>query len=463
MLVRIIGFLILFFITRKILEYAGFTEDKKEEIKKIKESKKDNEKNDNKPNKEKFINRELKDRGVGTFGSLQFTYDKEKRKDKELYDMSNLKPEEIKGNIDGNKEERENVFNQIKELEEGNKTADEDNYFNRLKDHLKNIDTYIGKMERIYSKVLLEKKDERITNGKLKYKPIKKKNKLTVEEQELLYNYPSGNLLSVSDDRNILETRIQSFDTDVKIVNKKRIIHELDNKVFNDEIKKSINSNKKTYVLNNLNYKYIDEDDVGGGGGDDGDGDGGDDGNETSQEQGLFRRIEYENLSKGNIDYFNNIEKYVVNILNKNKKLKITGGYEIIKTTDFKVVQKKINYILYNKNNKSEYIYDCEIVVYRESKNHGKHIGFKVLVNNDNIYLIDGKVIGIVSEDRISLLKASNEYVNNLVYYKYKNKYVITYNPRESEIAEMPESERIFLLRDRNNKLRLDRGNASED
>ena len=60
MLVRIIGFLILFFVTRKILEYTGFTEDKKEEIKKIKESKKDNEESDNEQNKEKFINRELK-------------------------------------------------------------------------------------------------------------------------------------------------------------------------------------------------------------------------------------------------------------------------------------------------------------------------------------------------------------------------------------------------------------------
>ena len=91
-----------------------------EEIKKIKESKKDNEESDNEQNKEKFINRELKDRGVGTFGSLQFTYDKEKRKDKELYDMSNLKAEEIKENIDENKTERKNVFNQIKELEEMN-------------------------------------------------------------------------------------------------------------------------------------------------------------------------------------------------------------------------------------------------------------------------------------------------------------------------------------------------------
>ena len=56
------------------------------------------------------------------------------------------------------------------------------------------------------------------------------------------------------------------------------------------------------------------------------------------------------------------------------------------------------------------------------------------------------------------LLKASNEYVNNLVYYKYKNKYVITYNPRESEIAEMSINDRIFLMRDRKNKLRQDRG-----
>jgi len=60
------------------------------------------------------------------------------------------------------------------------------------------------------------------------------------------------------------------------------------------------------------------------------------------------------------------------------------------------------------------------------------------------------------------LLKSSNEYVNNLVYFKYKNKYVITYNPRESEIADMSESERIFLMRDRINKLKQDRGGSME-
>jgi hypothetical protein len=259
-------------------------------------------------------------------------------------------------------------------------------------------------------------------------------------------------VLNISDDRNILETRIQSFNTDIKIVNKKKIIYEIDNKIFNEELNKSINNNKKKYFLQYLNYEYIDDEND----------EDEDNSKKNIEEKGIFRKIEYNDVSKKHIKYFENIEKYILKLLNDNKKLKLTGGYDIIKTTDFIVVQKKINYILYNKNNKQEQIYDCEIVVYRESKNHGKHIGFKVLINNDNIFLIDSKIIGIVSEDRIMLLKSSNEYVNNLVYFKYKNKYVITYNPRESEIADMSESERIFLMRDRINKLKQDRGGSME-
>tara|TARA_B110000259_G_scaffold183496_1_gene228866 strand:+ start:2535 stop:3926 length:1392 start_codon:yes stop_codon:yes gene_type:complete len=459
MLLKIIGIIIFFFVIGKILNYAGFTEDKKNEIRDAKEKKKKT----NVLSKEKFINRELKDRGVGTFGSLQFTYDKEKRKDENLYDMSNLDKEEIKTIIDNNKKEKKNILNEIKNLKNTNKKNDDEGYFIRLEEHLKNLDDYIFKMEKIYSKLLLKDEGDEGNEGdegdegdeKLRFKPIQRKDKLSIEEQELLYSYPSSNLLSISDDRNILETRIQSFNTDVKIVNEKKIIHELDNKVFDKEIKKSIDQNKQKYVSYNLNYEYIDDEDnvV--------DIDSKNSSKDVAkevEEQGFFRKIEYNNVSKKNIEYFDNIEKYILDILNKNKKLKITGGYQIIKTTNFIVVQKKINYILYNKKNKKEYIYDCEVVVYRESKNHGKHIRFKVLVNHNKIYLLDVKVIGIVSEDRIMLLKASNEYVNNLVYYKYKNKYVITYNPRESEIAEMSINDRIFLMRDRKNKLRQDRG-----
>ena len=432
MIVKFIGIFILALAIQRILKEVGFSEDKIESRKKSKKL------------KEKFINSELKDRGVGTFGSLQFTYDKEKRKEKNLYDISHLKPEEIKKLIEINKGERENIFNEYKALRnKKNRTDYEEKEYTNLGNHLKNLDTYIGKIERIHAKVLVDKETNKdYKESKLKYKPINPDEKLTTAQEEKIYKFPSGNLLDISEDRNILETRIQSFDTDIKIVNKKRIIHELDNKVFNDELKNMIKKPEKDYVYRILNYRTIDDDDD----------------ESNIEEQGLLRKIDYQNLTKRNINFFTKIEEYIINILNNNKKLKITGGYDVIKTTDFIVVQRKINYILYNKNNSNEYVYDCEIVVFRESKNHGKHIGFKVLVNNDKISLIDGKVLGIISEDKIMLLRASNEYINNLVYYKYNNKYIMTYNPREVEIAEMPDSEKIFIMRDRMNKLRKDRG-----
>jgi hypothetical protein len=431
MIVKFIGIFILVLAIQRILKKVGFTEDKIESKKNPKKI------------KEKFINRELKDRGVGTFGSLQFTYDKEKRKEKNLYDISHLKPEKIKELIETNKGERDNIFKEYKGLrDKKNRTDYEENEYTNLGNHLKNLDTYIGKIERIHARVLVEKNSKDYKESKLKYKPINPDEKLTTEQEEKIYKFPSGDLLDISEDRNILETRIQSFNTDIKIVNKKRIIHELDNKVFNDELNNMIKKPEKDYVNRILNYKIIDDED-----------------NDSNiEEQGLFRKINYQNLTKKNINFFTKIEEYITNILNNNEKLKITGGYDVIKTTDFIVVQRKINYILYNKNNSNEYVYDCEIVVFRESKNHGKHIGFKVLVNNDKISLIDSKVLGIISEDKIMLLKASNEYINNLVYYKYKNKYIMTYNPREVEIAEMPDSEKIFIMRDRMNKLRKDRG-----
>lgn len=91
-------------------------------------------------------------------------------------------------------------------------------------------------------------------------------------------------------------------------------------------------------------------------------------------------------------------------------------------------------------------------------KNHGKHIGFKALYKNNNIYILDLYIKGIVTEDKIYMFIGSNEFENNLVYYEYKNKYVIKDNPREKEIVNMSFRDKIFLMRDRKNALRLDRG-----
>ena len=145
MLLRIICTLILFFFIQRMLKFAGFTEDKKIYLQKLKDGNKDEDNN-----KESFINKEIKDRGVGTFGSLQFTYDKEKRKEKSLYDISNLKPIEIKNTVDQNKEERVKIFNEYKRVKDVNSSDYDETQSKNLKVHLDSLDTYIDKMSRIY-------------------------------------------------------------------------------------------------------------------------------------------------------------------------------------------------------------------------------------------------------------------------------------------------------------------------
>lgn len=300
-----------------------------------------------------------------------------------------------------------------------------------------------------------EKKDYGVgTFGALNYtydNTINRKNKiLSLEDQEKIFKYPKGNLVPISENRNILENRIQSFNTDIKIVNKQKIIYELDNQEFNNEFIKMINKEKKEYVENNLDYNKIDEEEM-----EDDDGI-----NEEMNEErkGLYRKLEKEYVSEKNMKEYKRIEKKILNDINGNGKLKIKGGYNIVNLSKFIVVQNKINYILYNIKDNNEKIYDCEIVIYRDMKNHGKHIGFQVLVKNNNLYIIDIGVIGIVSEDKIQLHMASNEFQNNLIYYKYNDKYVITYNPRETEIAEMSYFNRIWLMKKRSLDLMRDRG-----
>ena len=202
-----------------------------------------------------------------------------------------------------------------------------------------------------------------------------------------------------------------------------------------------INKDNKAYYDELIDFEKIyDQDD-------------GDENNEDEEQKGLLRKKKYENVSKKDIDLFNKIEKRVLKDINKNSEFK-TG----IMSDKFIVVQKKINYILYNIKNTGELVYDGDIVIYRDLKNHGKHIGFKVLIKNNNIYIIDLKVKGIVTEDKIHMLISSNEFENNLVYYEYDDKYVMTINPREDEVNNMSYMDKIAIMRNRKNALRLDRG-----
>jgi hypothetical protein len=74
------------------------------------------------------------------------------------------------------------------------------------------------------------------------------------------------------------------------------------------------------------------------------------------------------------------------------------------------------------------------------------------------MYIVGLKMKGIVTEDKIYMLISSNEFENNLVYYEYGDKYIMTSNPRENEVNDMSYIQKVMIMRNRKNALRLDRG-----
>lgn len=376
--------------------------------------------------KEPYRNKELKNHGVGTFPVFNTQELKNENNDEE--DYSHLDKEQVLDYVNNLKQDRENKFNEYIALQQSGNIS---NYTKQLEIEIELIDLNIEKFDRIYYQIS-------ISEHKTKDNTIPKYDK---KNDETLFKFPMGNLLPISDNRNLFENRIQSFNTDIRMVNKKTVTHELDNKIFTDEFKNMINKDNRAYYDELIDFEKIyDEDD-------------GNKNNEDEEQKGLLRKKKYENVSKKDIDLFNKIEKRILKDINKNSEFKIGTMSD-----KFIVVQKKINYILYNIKNTRELVYDGDIVIYRNLKNHGKHIGFKVLIRNNNIYIIDLKVKGIVTEDKIHMYISSNEFENNLVYYEYDDKYVMTINPIEDEVNNMSYMDKIAIMRNRKNALRLDRG-----
>ena len=381
--------------------------------------------------KEPYRNKELKEHGVGTFSVFNTQTIKNDENEDDDEDYSHLDKQKILEYVNNLKIDRENKFNEYIALQQSGNIS---NYTKQLENEIEIVDLNIVKFDRIYYKIS-------ISEHNTKENIIPKYNK---ENDETLFKFPMGNLLPISDNRNLFENRIQSFDTDIKMINKNTVAYELDNEIFTNQFKNMIKKDKKNYYDELIDFEKIYDDD---------DEDKEKVGEINEEQKGQLRKKKYENISKKDIDLFNKIEKRVLKDINNNSEFTIGQ-----RSDKFIVVQKKMNYILYNVKNTRELVYDGDIVIYRNLKNHGKHIGFKVLIQNNNIYIIDLKIKGIVTEDKIHMYISSNEFENNLVYYEYDDKYVMTINPREDEVNNMSYMDKIRIMRNRKNALRLDRG-----
>jgi len=197
-------------------------------------------------------------------------------------------------------------------------------------------------------------------------------------------------------------------------------------------------------------------------------------------EEKPFKLIEYNDVTESLVEKFKDVESLVVNKLNNSSDLTIqSNSLNIVENVatnlknTFEVIDRKINYILKNTEIGNEYFINGEIVVYRKSKNkiqrnHGVHIKVEALIEDLSNYIIDYDILGIVINDKINRMDAINsgdyrsiENMLSPLYFKFKDKHVITKDDLEKELAkyiDYTDRENFNYLLKRFKKIRTDLG-----
>jgi hypothetical protein len=100
------------------------------------------------------------------------------------------------------------------------------------------------------------------------------------------------------------------------------------------------------------------------------------------------------------LTYYNNIYNFIYNSINKSDILNLPNNDPPLK---IQIVHDILKRYKQNIDDPSYYLFDIELVLYREGKIQGKHFKFIVLSDNKSINVVVIKLIGVVSEDNISM------------------------------------------------------------
>ena len=93
--------------------------------------------------------------------------------------------------------------------------------------------------------------------------------------------------------------------------------------------------------------------------------------------------------------YYHNIYKYIYNKINDSILLKLPNDIN----NNIMINKDKLLRIKKNKEDFSYYMFDIEMVLYRDKKPLGKHCKFIVVSNNIDFYVIFVKIIGVITEN----------------------------------------------------------------
>ena len=177
-----------------------------------------------------------------------------------------------------------------------------------------------------------------------------------------------------------------------------------------------------------------------------------------------FKLVEYSNVTEELVNKFKKIEDIILSRINNETSLIISSDtLKKVKTlniiNNFIIVDRKINYILKNTDNPSEFFYNGEIVIYR-GRNHGIHIKIDSLKQDNKYYITNYKILGIVISDKIEKNDTITDNIINPLYYKFHDKHVIDKNDIEKELSNIIDQsslETFSYLFSKFKKLRSDR------
>jgi len=108
------------------------------------------------------------------------------------------------------------------------------------------------------------------------------------------------------------------------------------------------------------------------------------------------KTINDNNILKKLLEYYGKIYTFINKLLNESNKMKLPGDDKPIQ-----IVHDILLRYRYNQNDKLFYMFDIEMILYREGKLQGKHIKFFVVTNGERVNIILSRIIGVVSEDHI--------------------------------------------------------------
>jgi len=110
--------------------------------------------------------------------------------------------------------------------------------------------------------------------------------------------------------------------------------------------------------------------------------------------------------------YYNIILSIIHDKLNSSKIMHLSGDNP---QKEIQIVHDLMKRYRQNITNKEYYLFDIELICYREGKFHGKHIKLYVVSNGKQVNVIAMKIIGVISEDNIVLYPyVGNDTLNNI-------------------------------------------------